>query len=89
MSVKTYWRAQDNGAWEFLGAWPVDHEPDPENGFVYGSALIHEDVVDVGELLKRMKKRTILGASPASIRKHLMTERESAIPFSMIEGFLK
>jgi hypothetical protein len=89
MAVKTYWRAKPDGSWEFLGAWPEDHVADDESGFVFGSALVHPDLEDVKAAAKRMGKRVTLSSLPTSIKKHLMTERESVVPFEQLDGYLK
>ncbi len=89
MSIKTYWRPKDDGSWEFLSAWPEKHKPNPNNGVVYGSALIHPDIENGQVFEERRGERTILSSLPSSIRKHLMTERESVIPFEQIDGYLK
>jgi hypothetical protein len=85
---KAYWTERPDGAWEFLGAFLEDHEPDPGTPQARGSAILF-DGLDVRQTYAAMRKRTLLVGIPNAIRKALMTSRVMSIGFDQVDGYLQ
>lgn len=87
--AKTYWRAQEDGSWEFLGAFRDAHKVDPTSPQAAAAVIMIPG--EIQTIVDDLAGRVSLVALPSRIasRLKLRPQPDVTVPWDQLAGFVK